>query len=80
MRNLRNKTDEHREKKERQSRKRTLNSREQTDGYWRRWVGGCIKWMIGIKESICCDEHWVSYGSAESLYCTPETNMALYVH
>ena len=35
MWNLRNKTDEHKEKKERQSGKWTLNYREQTDGYWR---------------------------------------------
>ena len=26
------------------------------------------------------DEHWVMYGSVESLYCTPETNITLYVN
>ena len=27
-----------------------------------------------------CDEHRVLYGDAESLYCTPETNITLYVN
>lgn len=27
-----------------------------------------------------CDEHCVLYGSAESLYCTTETNLTLYVN
>ena len=35
--------------------------------------------MMGIKEPTCCDEHWVMYGSVESLYCTPETNITLHV-
>lgn len=30
---------------------------------------------MGIKEWTC-DEHWVLYGSAESLCGTPETNIA----
>ena len=30
----------------------------------------------GDKEGTC-DEHWVLYGSVESLYCTPETIIAL---
>lgn len=29
---------------------------------------------MGIKEGVCFDEHWVTYGSAGSLYCTPQTN------
>ena len=28
----------------------------------------------------CCDEHWVMYGSVESLHCTSETNITLYVN
>ena len=34
MWNLRNKTDEHRGKKDRQTKKQTPNYREQTEGYW----------------------------------------------
>ena len=36
--------------------------------------------MMGIKEGICHDEHWVMYGSVESLYLTPKINMTLYVN
>ena len=36
--------------------------------------------MMGIKECTCCDEHQVLYGSVELLYCTPETNITLYVN
>ena len=36
--------------------------------------------MMGIKECTCRDEHWVLYGSVESLYCTPETDITLYVN
>lgn len=35
---------------------------------------------MGIKEATCPDEHWVLYRSVESPYCTPETNMKLYVN
>lgn len=35
---------------------------------------------MGIKESTCCDEHWVTQGSAESLDCMPETNITLYIN
>ena len=35
--------------------------------------------MMGIKEDTC-DEHRVMCGNAESLYCTPENNMSLYVN
>ena len=43
-------------------------------------VGGGIG-EIGDEdeEDICHDEHGVMYGSAESLYCTPETHITLYV-
>ena len=34
---------------------------------------------MGIKECNC-DEHWVLYESVESLYCTLETNIALFAN
>ena len=45
-------------------------------GEGRRWE----KWMLGIKEGTCCDEHWVFYGNAEAPYYTPETDITLYVN
>ena len=39
--------------------------------------GGMGKIGDGNWECTCCDEHWVIYGSAESLYCTPESNIIL---
>ena len=38
-----------------------------------------MKQVMGIKEGIC-DEHQVMYGRVESLYCTPETNITVYVN
>ena len=35
---------------------------------------------MGIKEHTYGDEHRVLYGSVGSLYCTPETNITLYVN
>ena len=32
------------------------------------------------RECTHCDEYWVMYGILESLYCTPEINIALYVN
>ena len=67
-------------KKERQSEKQTLNYSEQTEGYQREGQGQEQgKQLMGMK-GYTCDEHWVLYGSAESLYCTPETNITLYVN
>ena len=44
-------------------------------------VGGVwAKWMMGIKEGTCYDEHWVICVSDESLNSTPETNIILYVN
>ena len=34
----------------------------------------------GVKEGACCDEHQVMHGSVESLYCTPETKITVYVN
>ena len=42
--------------------------------------GGWDKWVMGTKEYPFCDEHWVSYGSTESLNCIPETNSTLCVN
>ena len=40
---------------------------------------GWVKWVIGIKEGNC-DEYQVLYESVESLNCTPETNITLYIN
>ena len=42
--------------------------------------GGWAKWVMGIKEGTCLDEHWVLYARDESLNSTPETNTTLYVN
>ena len=42
--------------------------------------GGRAKWVMGIKEGTCWDEHWVFYISDESLNSTPETIITLYVN
>ena len=34
---------------------------------------------MGIEEGTCWDEHWVFYGSDESLGSTLETNTTLYI-
>ena len=39
-----------------------------------RWV----RWMIGIKEGTCWDEHWVWYVSNESRESAPEVKSTLY--
>ena len=35
---------------------------------------------MGIKKGTCYDEHWVLYGSDESLNSTPEMNITLYIN
>lgn len=42
--------------------------------------GGWAKWVMGIEEGNCCDEHWVLYVSGESLDSTPKTSIVLYVN
>ena len=48
-------------------------------------VAGCevggrrARWVMGTKEGICYDKHWVSYVSDESLN-SAETNITLYVN
>ena len=67
--------------KKRQTKKQTLNYREQTDGYQSGGgQGNGLNKVMEIKECTCCDEHWVMYGSVESLYYTPESNITLYVN
>ena len=41
---------------------------------------GWTKWVMGIKEGIYGDEHWVLYVSDESINSTPEINITLYVN
>ena len=54
---------------------RLLKYREQhrVDG-----VGERGKWVMGIEEGTCWDEHWVFYGSDESRESTPKTKSTLY--
>ena len=42
-------------------------------------AGGWAKWVMGIKEDTCCDEHWALYLSDESLNSIPKTNFTLYI-
>ena len=39
--------------------------------------GGWSRWVMGLKEGTCYDEHWVIYVSNESLKSTPEKNIRL---
>ena len=34
--------------------------------------------VMGIKEGMCCDEHWVLYATIESLDTPSNTNDVLY--
>ena len=36
------------------------------------------KWVMGIEEGTCWDEHWVLYVSDESRVSTPKTKSTLY--
>ena len=42
-------------------------------------MGGWARQVMSTKEDTY-DEHWVLYVRDESLYYTPETNIALYVN
>ena len=37
------------------------------------------KWVMGIEEGTCWDEHWVLYVSDESQKSTPEAKITQYV-
>ena len=39
-------------------------------------MGAWAKWVRGIKEETCWDEHWVLYVGGESLKSTPEIIIA----
>lgn len=39
-----------------------------------------MKYVMGMKDYTCYDEHWVVYGIVQSLYSTPETNITLYAN
>ena len=43
-------------------------------------MGGWAKWMRGIKEGNCWDEHWVLDVSDESLNSIPEIIVTLYIN
>ena len=68
-----------RKKGERQTIRKRLNNRKQTECRWRDVGGGQARWARGIKESTCYDGHWVLHVSDKLLNSTPETSIALYV-
>ena len=87
MWNLRKKTNEHRgkegkiQKTERErNHKRLLNTENKLRVAGREVGGGWGKWVMGIKEGTCWDEHWVLYVSDEFSGSIPETNAILYVN
>ena len=43
-------------------------------------MGEWARWVMGVKEGIYCDEHWVLYVSVESLNSILEINIAPYVN
>ena len=88
MWNIRNRAEDHRgregklkggksEREMNQERLQTLGNKLRiTEG---RRIGGMGKRVMGIKEDMCCDEHWVLYATNESLNTTSKTNDVLYV-
>ena len=69
-----------RKKRKRETKKQTLNY-ESKLMVTRGEVGeGWVKLVMGIKEGNCGDEQGVLYRSVESLYCSPETSITLYVN
>ena len=81
MWNLRNKTNEHRGKKERQTENRllTVENKLNIAGGVMGGGGGWPKWVTGIRE-VTRDAHWMLYVSGESINSTPETNITLYIN
>ena len=39
---------------------------------------GLARWVMGVKEGACWDEHWALHVSDESPKSTPETNIVPY--
>lgn len=60
-----------------QTKKKTLNYRDQNNGYQRGGGGGLWGRGGGDQESTDHDEHRVTYRIVEPLYCTPETDITL---
>ena len=52
----------------------TLKYKLRVDGR----VGDRGKWVIGIEEGTCWDEHWMLYVSDEPWESTPKTKNTLY--
>ena len=83
--NLRNKTEEHKGREGKIKDKMEANhKRLLTIGNKLRVAGGNVRggwgnWVMGIKESAWCNEHWVLYATDESLNSTCETNNTLCV-
>jgi len=64
------KTDNREREREREIKKQTLDYREHSAGTRGEVGEGWGKQVMGMKECTCRDEHWVRYGSADSLYLT----------
>ena len=45
-----------------------------------RWVGRWGNWVMGIKEGMWCNKHWILHKTDESLTFTSEINNMLYVN
>ena len=43
------------------------------------WEGERGKWVMGIEEGTCWEEHWGLYGSSESWEFTPGAKSILYI-
>ena len=55
-----------------------MDAGKQTEGFRGERGGGWGNRVMGIKEGMCCDEHWVLYTTNESLNTTSKTNDVLY--
>ena len=63
-----------------QTKKQSLTYREQTDVDQRGGrQGDELNWYLGLRPAFVMSTRYC-YGSAESLNCTPETNIKLYVN
>ena len=69
-----------RQKQREANHKRCLNTKSKLKAAGGGLGGGWVKWVMGIKEGTCWQEHWVLYVSDESLNSTPETVITLYVN
>ena len=60
--------------------KRLLHTEEKLRVAGGKWVRGRARWVMGIRESTCWDEHWVLHVRDEPLGSIPEVNITLYVN